>query len=133
MTFKSTSEAEGFRARVASHSTKGRATGRVDVMPPQARPAVYSELAEQISIVEASIEKVRADIVACDDRRERNRLHDLLRVLKTSRGQYEVLLKAAKAHDRHQVFYRLANEMLPKDTFRQIDERADALIGGVAQ
>jgi hypothetical protein len=38
MTYKSTSDAQDFHARVGSSSTKGYATGRVEVLPPHARP-----------------------------------------------------------------------------------------------
>jgi hypothetical protein len=50
--YKSTADAGTFRERVASDSTKGYATGKVDVLPPEARPweELYSSLREQIEV-----------------------------------------------------------------------------------
>lgn len=55
--YKATTEATHFLPRTGSHSTKGSRTGRVDVLPPEAKSPIYDDLQSRRTIL---IEKVKA-------------------------------------------------------------------------
>lgn len=149
--FKRTWNSPHYLARAASHSTKGRRNGRVDVLPPASSEALYG-IAQQIDDGEQLLARLRTerDLLA-------DELHQLQRVeafkarhvtspkaepriavlLKEMRdmesrmaltrkgvGELKALLGGAGAVSFNQVFVEVARAQLSADVFSALHETA---------
>jgi hypothetical protein len=140
MTFKSASERQSFTSRVASHSTKGHANGRVDVLPPEARPQaqLFNEADKQYNIAKLAHENVLVDMKAVkkklkrtlpfdEFRRLSERLENLKALEENTRNtlsKYREIRKSADNEAFCSVFYRVAELRLEKVIFMELDQEA---------
>lgn len=143
--FKSTSERASFKERVASHSTKGFANGRVDVLPPQAREleVVYSGLVEQYKVADQQVALAEKELKRVDDAlrltmprplyekfiSERVALIRKVSVLRTELGTLRNVVRAAGEKAYTECFYYLAERRLAKELFRSVDEEVMCIMG----
>lgn len=144
--YKKTSQAETFRGRVASDSTKPLATGVVNVLPPEAQPweAIFLGLREQIEgtiarihTVREQLEKVNWKLRETLPRREFEHLVRTRAQLCQKQEHYGTLLKelrglAYKAADNSfaYCFKVSAQKMLTHEMFTAVLTDAQALSAG---
>lgn len=153
--FKRTWNSPHFIARTASHSTKGKRNGRVDVLPPGASESLYG-IAEQIADGEQRLARLRAERDELADE-----LHRLQRVeafkakhvtspkseprvaillkglreldasmasVRKRNGELKSLLGGRGAVSFEHAFVRVAREMLEPSSYRAIESQASALV-----
>lgn len=153
--FKKTWNSPHFIARTASHSTKGKRNGRVDVLPPQARTPLY-DIATQISNANAHIESLRQQRTAAKEKLHSLARFDQLRNRVGSRGsesnkirqledECKYLDEEIRKHCRRAnelkavlaggpdlrfevVFLRLARIELPDDLYTRLENQANDII-----
>lgn len=143
--FKSASERQSFTQRVASHSTKGHANGRVDILPPEARELEISyqdtkrqfeAVSAQIPAIEAELAEVRASLKKTQKYQTFEYLTGRLAVLeeslqtfRTLKGTYRELARAAGIQAYAECFYRIARLRLPNEVRKELEMEAERLIG----
>jgi hypothetical protein len=144
--YKKTSQAETFRERVASDSTKPLATGVVNVLPPGAQPweAIFLGLREQIegtiarlNTVREQLEKVNWKLKDTLPRREFELLVRNRAQLCQKQEHYALLLKElrglahkAAANSLAYCFQVSAHKMLTDELFSAVLTEANALSAG---
>lgn len=143
--FKTTSEKQSFQQRVASHSTKGFANGRVEVLPPEAQTLeiVYSDMKEQFDVslaqwreTQAEIEDVKFRLHGMKPGREADTLKERLRTLgfklnaiNTAMGEHRKLARDAGERAFSTCFMFIAERTLPKEVFKRIDIETEQMMG----
>lgn len=154
--FKRTWNSPHFLARTASHSTKGKRNGRVDVLPKDATEALYS-IADQIADGDTRLDHLRKrHAEVCDQLRLLERL-DKARALHNSRpitenpkigalrgevtrmnaemasirrhvGRLKALIGSKPHTTLPEAFMALAEAELASDTFQALADKAAALV-----
>ncbi len=144
--YKGTSQAETFRERVASDSTKPLAGGRVDVLPPEAAPweEIYLGLREQLKTATEQLFKYTSQIIGINSRLDELRSgpeysHAVLLRRNTSEkiGHYQGMVTelrgaCAKAAENAfgGCFLEAAKHMLTDEMYSQIESEAKGLVAG---
>lgn len=145
MTYKSTERAAAFLGRTASSSTKPFATGRVEVLPPHARPEEQTfrtlmeqeqAAARQHEIVMAQIQRIAArlgDPLAPRQRRallvEKEALEEQASHIASTMEDLRGRAKAAGADSWLATFYAAASAMLSQEVFEKLRDATKEIMG----
>lgn len=120
--FKRTWNQPHFLKRAASHSTKGARTGRVDVLPPEARTPLWS-IAAQIETAAERVEKLRAERDAAKEALHTVERFEQLRSKVGSGGSEEARIKSLRLR-----IEQLETEM--RRSRRRVNELRAIVAGG---
>lgn len=133
--FGNSSDRQSYLKRVASHSTKGHANGRIDVLPPCAREReqVYVSTKEQWENIEAVALRLKSEmndiLAAKGDTRRVNDIQKQLHALADTRARLAETARAVGYEAYGWAFMCVAELRLSKEMFRMIDEEVELLIG----
>jgi hypothetical protein len=129
--YSKTSERKNFGARTASHSTKPLQSGRVDTLPPEARPEeqLYQKFREQFLALQTQHSMLCQQRDATLDHRLKRDLQQRITRLSVSRRQVLDAMNAAATGAFAQTFYFIARQMLTTELFGRIYDETEELIG----
>jgi hypothetical protein len=143
--YRKASEQQSFLKRVASHSTKPFATGRVDILPPGARPkeAIYQRAKAQWESAKESLARIEVEQREITERlkttlphkefqqlEERRRSLGAIRVeMQNTLAEHRSIARAAGREAWGEAFRDMAWLMLPRDTCSEIEEAVRQCIG----
>ncbi len=139
--FKASSERQHFTRREGSHSTKGRANGRVDILPPEARrkEELYQSAKGQFDALEEHVSRLktqRVEIIADGGYKHKpwkleklKLIDDQLLNLSTERGRLATVARAAGSEAFGWCFMAIAEVRLTRELFREISEETERLMG----
>jgi hypothetical protein len=143
--YKTTSDRTTYLERVASHSTKEHATGRIDNIPSWAKEPeeYYLSLRERVDSLTIQRDKAVAKMTAINQRLLKMLPHDEYRLLINQRGvasdyakhfdselrEFREMLRAAAANSWSLVFYHCARMLLTDDEFMTITKETDSVLG----
>lgn len=139
--FKSASDRQHFLRREGSHSTKGFANGRVDVLPPQAREAenLYADAKSQWDDVERLAHNLKCELANIQsDKKARYKQHKVDRIteihsslsdLADTRARLAELARGIGCEAYGWAFLCLAELRLSKEVFLKIDREVEVLMG----
>jgi len=142
--YKQVGNSQHFIARTGSHTTKGSRSGRVTVLPPEARPheQAHLELREQLRVLDEERNKlcIRRDALqvqvasARPDKKsfllhELKKLHYEFKKLKVKRNKIRKTMKYAQLMPWCIVFYYIAKERLDAALFQELEKETRQLTG----
>lgn len=138
--FKGSSERQSFTSRVASHSTKGRANGRVDILPAGTEAEeVYVNLKQQHLILDSQLKDLHEQkLQITADERWKYKPHKVSRLaqieqqvdqIADQRREFAVVLRAKGSDAFGWCFMAVAELRLPTETMRAIQAETREIMG----
>ena len=143
--YKGTSNSAHFAKRTASHSTKGRQNGRIDVLPPEAsfNREKYQNFIEQYASLRKRREEIDKELKILKEKlkptlpygefwplRERQDFLGMQMLQVNSElGHFKKVINEAIDKEYSVVFYRVAEEVLHKEVFIQIQNEVARIKG----
>jgi hypothetical protein len=142
--YKGTSEKQNFIGRVASHSTKGYANGRVVLLPAEARrEQTYQSTKEQYEIAKAELRELEPTIPILKKKlvktlpyKEYSLISNEISFAMMRQQELKTILGELRLHIRNRgessyggIFYRIAKQRLSKDILIEIEKEVSEALG----
>jgi hypothetical protein len=143
--YKKTADSHANQARTASHATKPFGTGRIDVLPPEARPeeVVYQDLKAQVFALRDQLAALHEEARFINDRLKmkmpfeeyqrmemhRKVLADQSQATQGALSELRALANRVAQESWRSVFWANAKAMLAPEQYKAISQAATAMLG----